>query len=112
MLIYLRKILAAIRLAFSDFAPVITIFPVENTRAVVFGSRIFMVTAENLEGLYSALRQAMLIFLRSSLQLRFAVDTIFTRLGTFSLSCFGREVGYKMASAVLVGQVLGACGRI
>jgi hypothetical protein len=37
----------------SDFAPVQTILPLWKIRAVVFGSRIRMIAAANLLGLYS-----------------------------------------------------------
>lgn len=53
------------RLASSDFAPVTTILPEENTRAVVRGSRIRMTTAAKRLGLYSALRARMATDFRS-----------------------------------------------
>lgn len=46
-------------------------------RAVVFGSRIRMMTAANRLGLYSALRACRAIVLRSSRQSRLTVATIF-----------------------------------
>ena len=64
-------------LARSDFAPVITILPVEKIKPVVFGSLILIITAEKRLGLYSAFLHHYAIFLRSSLQLRSAVETKF-----------------------------------
>lgn len=73
---YLR---AANRESSSLFAPVHTIFPDEKIKAVVLGSRIRIITAAKRFGLYSALRACKAIFLRSSLQFKFTVDTIFLR---------------------------------
>ena len=50
---YLR---AAVRASASLFAPVTTIFPLRKMSAVVFGSRIRMITAANRFGLYEAPR--------------------------------------------------------
>ena len=47
---------AATLLASSDLAPVMTILPEPKMRAVVFGSRMRIITAVNRFGLYSALR--------------------------------------------------------
>ena len=52
--IVFSKIFAAVILALSDLAPVITIFPVEKIKPVVLGSLMRITTAENLLGLYSA----------------------------------------------------------
>lgn len=72
------KILPAYIAALSDLAPVITILPFEKIRAVVLGSLMRSTTAGNLLGLYSALRQPIAIFLKSSFeQLRSAVATRF-----------------------------------
>lgn len=75
---YLR---AAKRESSSLFAPVHTIFPDENMRAVVRGSRIRIITAANRFGLYSALRACNAIFFRSNLQFKLTVDTIFLQIG-------------------------------
>ena len=77
----------------SDFAPVTTILPEAKIRAVVFGSRIRMMTAakrylqsapkQNTHlvvstfGLYSALRAWSAIVFRSSRQSRLTVATMF-----------------------------------
>ncbi len=58
-------------------APVQTIFPELKIRAVVRGSRILMITAANRFGLYSAFLAWSAIFLRSNLQPRFTVQTMF-----------------------------------
>lgn len=71
-------------LAFSDFAPVMTILPVEKMSPVVFGSLMRMTTAENLAGLYSAFLHHWAIFCRSIFALRSAVATRFCRVGGFS----------------------------
>ena len=60
-------------------APVQTILPDENIKAVVRGSRIRMITAANRLGLYSALRALSAIDLSSSLQPRFTVHTMFLK---------------------------------
>ena len=73
----LAYFLAASLLSSSDFAPVHTILPEVNIRAVVFGSLILIITAANLFGLYSAFLQLRAIFLKSSLHPRLAVDTMF-----------------------------------
>lgn len=61
----------------SLFAPVHTIFPEEKIKAVVLGSRIRIMTAAKRFGLYSAFLACSAIFLRSSLQFRFTVETMF-----------------------------------
>ena len=71
--------LAASRESSSLLAPVHTIFPELNMSAVVRGSRILMMTAAKRLGLYSALRAWRAIFLRSSLQPKLTVDTIFLK---------------------------------
>lgn len=71
---YLR---AASRESSSLFAPVHTILPELKISAVVRGSRMRMMTAAKRFGLYSALRASRAIFFRSSLQLRFTVETMF-----------------------------------
>lgn len=73
----LAYFLAARRESSSLFAPVHTILPEEKIRAVVLGSRILMITAAKRFGLYSALRAWRAIFLRSNLQLRLTVETMF-----------------------------------
>ena len=50
----------------SDLAPVTTILPDANMSAVVFGSRMRMITAAKRFGLYSALRACSAMVLRSS----------------------------------------------
>ena len=66
----------------SDFAPVMTILPLEKISAVVFGSLIRITTAGNLLGLYSAFRQPIAILRKSSLlQFRSAVATRFYSVG-------------------------------
>lgn len=75
---YLRE---ASLLSSSDFAPVTTILPEAKTRAVVFGSRIRMITAANRFGLYSALRACKAIVFRSRRADRFTVATMFCRVG-------------------------------
>jgi hypothetical protein len=77
----LQYFLAASLLNSSDFAPVQTILPDVKIRAVVLGSLILIITAANLLGLYSAFLQFRAIFLRSSLAPKFAVETIFCRIG-------------------------------
>mmetsp|Transcript_9493 Transcript_9493/g.23207 ORF Transcript_9493/g.23207 Transcript_9493/m.23207 type:complete len:246 (+) Transcript_9493:320-1057(+) len=73
--------------AFSSlFAPVHTIFPEPKMSAVVLGSRMRMMTAANLRGLYSALRACKAIFLRSRWHARFTVATMFWRVGMISAS--------------------------
>jgi len=71
--------LAASRESSSLLAPVHTIFPELNMSAVVRGSRILMMTAAKRLGLYSALRAWRAIFLRSSLQPKLTVETIFLK---------------------------------
>lgn len=61
----------------SLFAPVHTILPEEKIKAVVLGSRIRMITAAKRLGLYSAFLACRAIFLRSSLQFRLTVETMF-----------------------------------
>lgn len=61
----------------SLFAPVQTILPLLNIKAVVLGSRIRIITAANRFGLYSAFLACSAIFFRSNLQLKLTVDTIF-----------------------------------
>lgn len=76
ILAYLR---AAKRESSSLFAPVQTILPEENIKAVVRGSRIRIITAAKRLGLYSALRACKAIFFKSSLQHKFTVETIFLK---------------------------------
>jgi hypothetical protein len=85
-LIALAYFLAASLLKSSDFAPVHTILPDVKIKAVVFGSLILIITAANLLGLYSAFLQLRAIFLKSNLQLKFAVDTMFYNIGSGILS--------------------------
>jgi hypothetical protein len=65
-----------------DLAPVTTIRPLPNTSAVVLGSRSRIITAANRLGRYSVFRPFQAICLRSSMQLRFTVDTMFWILGS------------------------------
>lgn len=73
---YLR---AASLLCSSLLAPVTTILPLANISAVVFGSRMRMMTAANRLGLYSALRACSAMVLRSSRHSRLTVATMFLR---------------------------------
>jgi hypothetical protein len=73
---YLR---AAKRDSSSLFAPVQTILPDENIKAVVRGERIRMMTAANRFGLYSALRAYRAIFFRSNFVPKLTVLTIFLK---------------------------------
>lgn len=52
--------------ASSVLAPVQTIFPEENIKAVVFGSLSLIITAANRLGLYSAFRACKAIFFKSN----------------------------------------------
>lgn len=90
---------AASRESSSLLAPVHTIFPLEKISAVVRGSRIRMITAAKRFGLYSALRACRAIFFRSSLQLRFTVETMFCNCG-------------RMAGSLGVIGVIGVAGPI
>ena len=72
---------AAIRASSSLFAPVTTILPLRKMSAVVFGSRIRMMTAAKRFGLYSALRAFRAIVFRSSSVARLHVATMFCRMG-------------------------------
>jgi hypothetical protein len=54
-----------------------TIFPEAKINAVVFGSLILMITAAKRLGLYSAFLACKAMALRSSLQSKFTVETIF-----------------------------------
>src|SRR3989338_1232308 len=91
----------ASRDASSLLAPVTTILPDAKISAVVLGSLMRMITAENRLGLYSALRARRAIFFRSSGHPRLVVDTMFCRGGTMpegctALStCSGRNTGAK-----------------
>lgn len=58
-------------------APVTTIFPEAKIRAVVFGSRMRIMTAAKRLGLYSAFRACRAIVFRSKRQSRLTVATIF-----------------------------------
>jgi hypothetical protein len=77
----LAYFLAASLLRSSDLAPVQTILPDVKMRAVVLGSLILMMTAANRLGLYSAFLQFRAIFLRSNLEERLAVETMFWSMG-------------------------------
>lgn len=72
--------LAASRESSSLFAPVQTIFPLLNIKAVVLGSRILIITAANRFGLYSAFLAWSAIFFKSNLQFKLTVDTIFLKM--------------------------------
>jgi hypothetical protein len=76
-LMALAYFLAASLLKSSDLAPVQTILPDVKISAVVLGSLILMMTAANRLGLYSAFLQLRAIFLRSNLEERLAVETMF-----------------------------------
>ena len=72
--------------------------PVEKMSAVVLGYRILMTTALKRDGLYSALRQAIAILRRSSLQFKSAVATKFCNVGGFSFARYSSvevEGGFK-----------------
>ena len=69
-------------LSSSDLAPVTTILPEANTRAVVFGSRIRMMTAAKRFGLYSAFLACRAIVFRSRRADRLTVATMFCSVGT------------------------------
>jgi hypothetical protein len=71
---YLRE---ASLLSSSLLAPVTTILPDAKISAVVFGSRIRMMTAAKRLGLYSALRACSAMVLRSRRQSRLTVATMF-----------------------------------
>jgi len=71
--------LAASRDASSLLAPVHTILPDAKMRAVVLGSRILMITAANLLGLYSAFRACRAISFRSNLHPKLTVETRFLK---------------------------------
>ena len=60
-------------------APVHTIFPELNIRAVVLGSLILMMTAAKRLGLYSAFLACRAMFFRSSTQSKVTVQTIFLK---------------------------------
>ena len=83
---YLR---AALLDASSDLAPVQTIFPDINIRAVVLGSVSRMMTAANLEnlrkfyllGLYSVFLHLKAMVFKSKTQPKLTVDTIFCNTG-------------------------------
>jgi hypothetical protein len=68
---------AASRESASFLAPVITILPDLNRRAVVCGSRILITMPENRDGLYSEFRVRKFIFIRSKGQAKFTVETTF-----------------------------------
>jgi hypothetical protein len=61
----------------SDFAPVITIFPLLNINPVVFGFLNLIITAANLCGLYYVALHFHVIYLRSNLQPKSIVPTTF-----------------------------------
>ena len=69
--------LALVRLISSLFAPVQTTLPDLNIKAVVLGSRILMMQAANLLGLYSEFLALSAIDLRSSSHPRLNVLTKF-----------------------------------
>mmetsp|Transcript_6173 Transcript_6173/g.24897 ORF Transcript_6173/g.24897 Transcript_6173/m.24897 type:complete len:236 (-) Transcript_6173:78-785(-) len=81
---YLR---AAKRESCSLFAPVQTILPDAKMSAVVFGSRMRIITAANRLGLYSAFLACRAMCFRSSEQPRFTVETMFCSTGTMPLGC-------------------------
>lgn len=76
----LAYFLAASRESSSLLAPVQTIFPDENIRAVVRGSRIRMITAAKRFGLYSAFLAWRAILFKSSLQFKLTVETMFLQI--------------------------------
>ena len=61
----------------SDFAPVITIFPLLKIKPVVLGFRNRMITAANLFGLYYVALPFHVIYFKSSLQPKSTVPTTF-----------------------------------
>ena len=76
-LMILANFLEACLEIYSLFAPVQTILPEEKIRAVVLGSRSFMITAANRFGLYSALRADIAMRRRSSRHSKSTVETTF-----------------------------------
>lgn len=64
------------------FAPMMTIFPLANTSAVVRGSLIRRMSAWNFFGLYSRLFAFIAVALRSSEHCRLAVATTFLQRAT------------------------------
>lgn len=72
-----------------DLAPVTTILPLPNTKAVVLGSISLIITAANLFGMYSVLRPFHAIYCKFNLQLRLTVDTIFCICGSLFLGIYG-----------------------
>lgn len=89
----------------SLFAPVQTIFPEENIRAVVLGSLILMITAAKRFGLYSAFLARKVIFFRSNLQFMLTVATMFLgrRRRLFIIKCWGRFAG-KIGRKLRIGE--------
>mmetsp|Transcript_45848 Transcript_45848/g.73360 ORF Transcript_45848/g.73360 Transcript_45848/m.73360 type:complete len:217 (-) Transcript_45848:14-664(-) len=83
-LAYLR---AASRASASVLAPVHTILPELKMSAVVLGARMRMIAAAKRLGLYSTLRAWKAMVLRSSLQSRLTVATMFWSMGTIPEGC-------------------------
>lgn len=96
--------LAASLLASSDFAPVQTIFPEENIKAVVLGSLILIITAAKRLGLYSAFLACRAIFFKSSGTPRFTVDTIFCNVGEGMSIAGATDLG---VAGIVVGMLEG-----
>ena len=94
---YLR---AAFLLCSSLLAPVQTILPEEKMSAVVFGSRMRMMTAAKRFGLYSALRADMAIFFRSSCVFMLTVETTFLQRKRRRQRCaVSSRTGFRAKSA-------------
>lgn len=103
LLMILAYFLHAVFESSSDLAPVQTIFPELNTRAVVLGFQIFMMAAANHLGLYSVFLARKAISLRSSLHCRFTVETMFWRVGVPGGSV---GISYSSLRAVAAGLVM------
>lgn len=81
--IILANFLEAIFAQSSVLEPVHTIFPDAKIKAVVFGIFSLIITAANLQGLYSAFLACKAICLRLRGQFRFTVATMFYNWGRF-----------------------------
>uniref|UniRef100_A0A224Y0Z9 Uncharacterized protein n=1 Tax=Panstrongylus lignarius TaxID=156445 RepID=A0A224Y0Z9_9HEMI len=104
----LAYFLAASLESSSLFAPVQTILPELNIKAVVLGSRILMITAANLLGLYSAFLACNAIFFKSNLQPKLTVETIFCNCGMNPGSADDGVIGVE-GPGVVGAKIFGAC---
>ena len=75
----------------------ITTRPVLNIKAVDLGSLIRIITALKRDGLYSTLRHLYAKFLRSILQFKLQVATVFYKVG--ALRCYVAGLDYRLYSA-------------